>query len=136
MLVYLNGLNYFRELDNPLLHYEFLNSTDAIDHNGYTHKNNFYLASYATGLRVINISKIDLKHIEKKGFFDTYNEESPVSFLPPNVKNNIRFYDEDHDNPKKGGNAKFNGAWSVYPYFKSENIIISDINSGLFIVRK
>jgi len=24
----------------------------------------------------------------------------------------------------------------VYPYFKSENIIISDINSGLFIVKK
>ena len=31
---------------------------------------------------------------------------------------------------------EFNGAWSVYPYFKSDNIIISDINSGLFIVKK
>ena len=33
-------------------------------------------------------------------------------------------------------NAFFDGAWSVYPYFESGNIIISDIVSGLFIVRK
>ena len=37
---------------------------------------------------------------------------------------------------KKGNSEAFNGAWSVYPYFKSENIIVSDINSGLFIVKK
>jgi hypothetical protein len=42
----------------------------------------------------------------------------------------------DHDD-KKGLNIKeFNGAWSVYPFFNSDNIIVSDINSGLFIVRK
>ena len=32
--------------------------------------------------------------------------------------------------------AAFNGAWSVYPYFPSGNIVISDIESGLFVVRK
>ena len=38
---------------------------------------------------------------------------------------------------KKGQEIEaFNGAWSVYPFFKSENVIISDINSGLFIVKK
>ena len=37
---------------------------------------------------------------------------------------------------KKGNIDAFNGAWSVYPFFKSENIIVSDINSGLFIVKK
>jgi hypothetical protein len=31
--------------------------------------------------------------------------------------------------------ANFDGAWSVYPYFASGNIVISDINRGLFIVR-
>ena len=32
--------------------------------------------------------------------------------------------------------ANFNGLWSVYPYFASGNIILSDIEGGLFIVRK
>ena len=32
--------------------------------------------------------------------------------------------------------TNFNGAWNVYPYFKSGNILISDIEGGLFIVRK
>ena len=47
--------------------------------------------------------------MQEVGYFDTY---------PPN--------DE----------ANFNGVWSVYPYFKSGNIVISDSNKGLFIVRK
>ena len=33
-------------------------------------------------------------------------------------------------------NTGFDGAWSVYPYFTSGNIIIGDIDRGLFIVRK
>ena len=33
-------------------------------------------------------------------------------------------------------NASFNGVWNVYPYFASGNIIISDINTGFYIVRK
>jgi len=32
--------------------------------------------------------------------------------------------------------ANFNGVWSLYPYFNSGNIIIGDIEGGLFIVRK
>ena len=48
------------------------------------------------------------KNIKELGFFDTY--------------------------PKNNQTA-FEGAWSVYPYFQSKNIVISDINSGLFIVK-
>ena len=29
----------------------------------------------------------------------------------------------------------FNGAWNVYPFFASGNIVISDIDSGFFLVR-
>jgi hypothetical protein len=32
--------------------------------------------------------------------------------------------------------AAFNGVWSIYPYFASGNVIINDIESGLFVVRK
>jgi hypothetical protein len=30
--------------------------------------------------------------------------------------------------------AIFDGAWSVYPYFPSGTIIVSDISNGLFIL--
>ena len=35
-----------------------------------------------------------------------------------------------------GNSAGYDGAWNVYPYFESGNIIISDINTGFYIVRK
>ena len=28
----------------------------------------------------------------------------------------------------------FNGAWNNYPFFPSGNIIVSDINGGLFVI--
>jgi hypothetical protein len=31
--------------------------------------------------------------------------------------------------------ANFNGTWSNYPFFKSGLVILSDIESGLFIVK-
>ena len=127
----------FTDLDSPSVHYEFFNTTDAIDHNGYVLKNKFYLASYTAGLRIMDISNINQKSIVEIGFFDTYNEKEDSGLAFP-FRNNrsSNSQDEDHDNPKKGDAAEFNGAWSVYPYFKSENLIISDINSGLFIVKK
>ena len=127
------------DLDDPKVHHEFLNSTDAIDHNGYTHKNKFYLASYTAGLRVLDILNIDTKSISEIGFFDTFNESVDSGFYNTNFNlktNASACKTEDCDNPEKGEVAEFNGAWSVYPYFKSENILISDINSGLFIVKK
>ena len=33
-----------------------------------------------------------------------------------------------------GDNAVFDGAWSVYPYLPSGNIIASDMSNGLFIL--
>ena len=44
----------------------------------------------------------------------------------------VGFFDTYPEND----NTSFNGAWNVYPYFNSGNIIISDINRGLFIIRK
>jgi len=82
----------------------------AIDHNGYVKGNEFFLANYRAGLRVLDISNITSPvPMTEVGFFDTY----PAS-----------------------NSANFNGAWSVYPYFASGNIIISDIERGLFVVRK
>jgi len=104
----------FLDLDNPVLASTYLGPSMAIDHNGYVNGNKYYLANYRAGMRVIDIpsmlasSNTNAADAEI-GFFDTF----------PN-----------------NDNTAYNGAWSVYPYFASGNIIISDIERGLFIVRQ
>ena len=67
------------------------------------------------------------------GYFDTHPHDSHNN----GIVNNQRSGDPGGHDGNKGHNSPFfNGAWSVYPYFQSRNIIISDINLGLFIVRK
>jgi len=99
----------FSNLDAPLLHHTYLGETSAIDHNGYVKGDDFFLANYTAGIRILDISQIASKTIVEEGFFDTH----PLT-----------------------DTAGFDGVWSVYPYFSSGKIIISDINSGLFVVQK
>ncbi len=99
----------FTDLDNPKEHFKYLGPTQAIDHNGYVKGDTFYLANYTAGVRFINISNIGSKSINEVGFFDTYTSND---------------------------GANFNGVWNVYPYFASGKIVVSDINKGLFIVKK
>ncbi|MDN3722895.1 choice-of-anchor B family protein [Aequorivita sp. SDUM287046] len=96
------------DLDNPVVHFEYEADQEAIDHNGYVLGNDFYLSSYRAGLRILDISDIENGNMAETKYFDTY----PGS-----------------------DSANFDGAWSVYPFFASGNIVISDINRGLFIVR-
>jgi choice-of-anchor B domain-containing protein len=97
------------DLDNPVLKGEYFGTTTAIDHNGYTKGNDFYLANYRAGMRIMNTSNIASSgKMNEIAYFDTY----PAS-----------------------NSAQYNGAWSVYPYFASGNIIISDIEKGLFVVK-
>ena len=122
------------DLDKPELHHDYEAETKAIDHNGYVKGTEFFLASYTAGLRVLDILNIDQKSISEIGFFNTFIDHND-SGLPNSTT--VKSQDPDGDHSGKKGNSKaFNGAWSVYPFFKSENIIISDINSGLFIVKK
>lgn len=97
------------DLENPILHTTYLGETAAIDHNGYVKGDDFYLANYTAGVRILDISGIDGETIVEEGFFDTY----PLN-----------------------NTAAFEGVWSIYPYFKSEKIIVNDINSGLFVIKK
>ena len=99
----------FTDLDNPKLHANYTGPIQAIDHNGYVKENLFYLANYTGGMRVLDISDIENKNIREVGYFDSY----PL--------NNSR---------------DFNGLWNVYPFFESGNIVLSDFDNGLFIVKK
>jgi choice-of-anchor B domain-containing protein len=96
------------DLSNPKLHLNYFAGVNAIDHNGYTKGDQFFIASYTAGLRVLDLSDIGEKQVEETGYFDTY----PVN-----------------------NNAAFAGAWNVYPYFESGVIAINDINLGLFLVK-
>jgi choice-of-anchor B domain-containing protein len=81
--------------------------TLAIDHNGYTIGNKFYFSNYTRGIGVLDITNPNAP--VELGYFDTY----PTS-----------------------NSATFNGAWGVYPFLPSGNILISDIQRGLIVVRE
>ena len=80
-------------------------ATGAIDHNGYPRGNRYYISNYARGLTVLDIT--DPTNPAEIGFFDTF----PVT-----------------------NGSSFSGAWGVYPYLPSRNILISDIQGGLFVL--
>lgn len=95
------------DLDNPEFDFNYFADTFSTDHNGYVKGDLFYLASYRAGLRVLDISGINDQEITELGYFDTV----PGS-----------------DSAGTGA-----GAWSVYPYFESGNIVISD-QDGFYLV--
>ncbi|WP_299208033.1 choice-of-anchor B family protein [uncultured Dokdonia sp.] len=99
----------FTNLDNPTFSGTFIGDTGATDHNLYVKGNEMFLSNYTRGVRVADISDIATGNLVDTGSFDTY---------PTN------------------NNTAFNGVWSVYPYFNSNNIVISDIDGGLFIIRR
>ncbi|MCW5518325.1 choice-of-anchor B family protein [Aureitalea sp. L0-47] len=97
------------DLDNPQIHFTYSGPTGATDHNGYVKGDKFFLANNAAGLRVVDISDIANQNIMEVGHFDTYSTNN---------------------------NSGFNGSWSVYPYFDSGYIVISDREEGFVLVKE
>ncbi len=95
-------------LTSPQIVGTYTGQTAAIDHNGFTLGNYYYMSNYRRGLSVIDIS--DPTNMKDVALFDSY----PV--------------------PEEN-TANFNGAWGTYPYLPSGNILISDIENGLFVVK-
>ena len=132
-----NGINArtiildFSDLDEPINHVEYTSPNAVVDHNGYVNCDLFYLASYTGGLRILDLKNIESKELTEKYYFDTHIEHGAHSSgKPPTIG-----FDDDHDNPRKGNEDLFNGAWSVYPFFNSGSLIVSDINEGLFVLK-
>ena len=91
----------------PTITTSWTGPTPAIDHNGYTIGNSYYMSNYQRGLTILDIT--NPLALQDVAFFDTF----PAS-----------------------NDAEFNGAWGVYPYFPSGTIIVSDIEGGLFVLRE
>jgi choice-of-anchor B domain-containing protein len=96
------------DLDAPVLMGAHSGTTGSIDHNQYVVGDHLFQANYTSGLRILRMGNLDAAELLEIGFFDTY----------------------PHDNQ-----THFEGAWSVYPFFKSGILIVSDMNRGLFVLQ-
>jgi hypothetical protein len=65
-------------------------------------------ANYRAGLRILEIVDPSQAMLIERAFFDVFPDDNA---------------------------NQFNGAWSVYPYLPSGNILVSGIEQGLFVLR-
>lgn len=95
-------------LEAPQFIGKYVAETRAIDHNLYTKDGLVYESNYRAGLRILDAADIALATLDERAYFDTI----PCSDTP-----------------------QFSGAWSAYIDFASGNIVVSDVETGLFILR-
>ncbi|KAG9251040.1 uncharacterized protein F5Z01DRAFT_330111 [Emericellopsis atlantica] len=104
------------DLSYPVFRGIYKSPSVSIDHNQYIVDGLAYQANYGSGLRVVNVTSLAEDDtgalFEETAFFDVRPEDDAV-----------------------GGEATFNGAWSVYPYFQSGHIVVSSIERGLFSLK-
>lgn len=96
------------DLDAPRLHATYTAPVAASDHNLYVKGRYAYQSNYRAGLRILDLAAIDAGTLTEVGYFDTHPESDA---------------------------AGTSGAWSVYPFFASGTVILSDISAGLFVLR-
>ena len=94
------------DLDDPILVKEYVGPTMATDHNLYVRGDRLYLSVNLDGLRVLDIR--DPENPVEFGHFDT--------------------------TPGSEDSAGTGGAWSVYPFLPSGNVLVSSREEGLFVV--
>lgn len=97
-----------RDLDDVRYLGLYQSSIPSIDHNHYTHNGLLYQANYTSGLRVLDLSDVGNVNLLEVGFFDTH--------------------------PEVDNTSRFDGAWSVFPYYGSGSIIVADRERGLFVL--
>ena len=95
-------------LDAPRVIGVHTGSSAAIDHNQYVRGRLVYQANYTSGLRILDLEHVAEAHLHEVAFFDIVPQDD---------------------------RTEFDGAWNVYPYFASGNVLISGIGQGLFVVR-
>jgi len=74
-------------------------------HNVFVLDNMLYISYYVYGIQVLDIS--DPSDLELVAYYDTYPQESDYIYT---------------------------GAWGAYPFFGSDNVLISDRVTGLYVV--
>jgi len=98
----------FSDLKNPKNFAVHEHKTKAIDHNMYTKGDYVYQANYNAGLRILSLKDIEKGILKEVGYLDTMPGRD---------------------------SAKFEGVWSVFPYFESGTVAISGIDGVLYLTR-
>jgi len=93
----------------PTLTTSYRGTTTSTDHNGYAIGNRYYVSHYKRGLVIFDVS--DPRALIEIGSFDTY--------LSPSANT-----------------AGTDGAWGVYPFLTSGTLLVSDIENGMFLLKK
>jgi len=96
------------DLDNPTYSGAHLHGNSVIDHNMYVKGRYLYQANYLGGMRILRIDHGVSTSLTEVGYFDTVPELDALDF---------------------------DGAWNVYPFFDNGTILVSDMSSGLFLLR-
>jgi choice-of-anchor B domain-containing protein len=78
---------------------------ERLAHNTHIKGSYAYISHYKDGLRIVNIS--DPSNIFEEGYYDTYHLNL---------------------------SGDYHGAWGAYPFFRSGKILISNIETGLYVV--
>jgi choice-of-anchor B domain-containing protein len=97
------------DLRTPSLVTSYTGATTSTDHNGYTIGNRYYVSHYKRGLVIFDVT--NPQALSEIGSFDTY--------LSPSANS-----------------AGTDGAWGVYPFLPSGTLLVSDIENGLFLLRR
>lgn len=93
------------DLNNPFLANTYSNGQCSIDHNLMIQGDLVYLSNYSSGLRVYDFSAPPA--LEEVAYFDTFPQGNFVAFV---------------------------GAWGIYANFPSGHVLVSDIESGMFVL--
>jgi choice-of-anchor B domain-containing protein len=97
------------DLRTPTLITSYTGATTSTDHNGYTIGNRYYVSHYKRGLVIFDVS--NPRALTEIGSFDTY--------LSPSTNS-----------------AGTDGAWGTYPFRPSGTLLVSDIENGMFLLRR
>ena len=97
-----------RDLDAPIYVGAYTSPLASTDHNLYTHRGLVFQSNYTSGLRILDTTGVSAGSLSPVAHFDTYTAND---------------------------GAAQTGAWGNYPYFPSGTVIVSDMVSGLFILK-
>lgn len=97
-----------RDLAKPALLGTYESTLNAIDHNQVIKGNFVYQANYSAGLRILSLENVSMGKLSEVAFFDT---------VPA------------HDS------ARFDGAWTPYPFFDNGTVLVGNTNGDFFVLR-
>lgn len=95
-----------QDLENPTVVNRFRSGVNTIDHNSMLRNGFLFLAAYKAGVRIYDAR--NAPNLSEVGYFDSY--------------------------PSATDDQSYDGDWGVFANFPSGNIVISDINTGLYIL--